>query len=380
MTNRRVFLKSGALLAAGSLVGTKLMASASDFSSPLTTTKKFGLQTYSLGQELSADVPAGMARIARAGYSELELAGYSNGKMGNYTMAEYKKLADDAGLKITGSHLSPSIRQYTSDNFAQFDEFWKKAVADHVVLGVTTMVQPSMPTVTTHDEAKLVGEVFNRAGKIAKDAGILWGYHNHSGEFQRIVSAEQKAAAERQQAEMAARMQQGGGAPQGGAPQGGAPQGGAPQGGAPRGGAPQGGAPQGAAARSGAPQGGATQGAAPMMMGRGAQGDYIEKLFIDNTDPELVMFELDVYWAAMGQQDPCQWLSDYPNRFKLIHVKDKWIIGASGLMNWENIFKKSYEIGIKTFYVEIEGGGDGRTQFEAAEASAQYLAAAPFVK
>ena len=30
------------------------------------------------------------------------------------------------------------------------------------------------------------------------------------------------------------------------------------------------------------------------------------------------MFELDVYWAVMGQQDPVEWMENYPNRFKFI--------------------------------------------------------------
>lgn len=41
------------------------------------------------------------------------------------------------------------------------------------------------------------------------------------------------------------------------------------------------------------------------------------------------MFELDVYWAVMGQQDPVEWMENYPNRFKLLHIKDRWIIGDS---------------------------------------------------
>ena len=92
------------------------------------------------------------------------------------------------------------------------------------------------------------------------------------------------------------------------------------------------------------------------------------------------MFELDVYWAVMGQQDPLEWLEDYPDRFKLLHIKDRWIIGDSGMMNFPNIFKKGYEIGILGYYVELEGDRKGRTQFEGVEKSAQYLQSADFVK
>ena len=50
------------------------------------------------------------------------------------------------------------------------------------------------------------------------------------------------------------------------------------------------------------------------------KGTYIEELFLKNTDPDKVMFELDVYWAVMGQQDPVEWMENYPNRFKLLHI------------------------------------------------------------
>jgi sugar phosphate isomerase/epimerase len=107
----------------------------------------------------------------------------------------------------------------------------------------------------------------------------------------------------------------------------------------------------------------------------------VEQLFLDNTDPELVMFELDCYWAVMGGQDPVQWLKNYPNRFKLLHVKDKWIIGNSGMMNWEMIFKTAYEIGITQWFVELENDGDdSTTQFYGVEESAKYLLSRSFVK
>jgi sugar phosphate isomerase/epimerase len=342
MTNRRDFLRNSALLTAGGLVGSSLLNSCGTSAAAAPARKSFiGLQTYSVGSELSADVPAGLKRIYDAGYTDLELAGYRDGMQGEYTMAEYKKMADDAGLKISGAHLSPSSRNYTKEGMAEISEFWKKAVADHVILGVTTMVQPSMPAVTSEDDAKLIGEIFNNAGQIAKDAGIQWGYHNHSGEFTtRIMTAADQAEADRIAAERAAYQ-----------------------------------AAVAAAQASGA------EAPARMSFARAPQGRTAEQLFLDNTDPALVMFELDCYWAVMGGQDPVQWLKNYPNRFKLLHVKDKWIIGNSGMMNWEMIFKTAYEIGITQWFVELENDGDdSTTQFYGVEESAKYLLSRSFVK
>ena len=63
---------------------------------------------------------------------------------------------------------------------------------------------------------------------------------------------------------------------------------------------------------------------------------------------------MDVYWAVMGQQDPIEWLKKYPNRIKVLHIKDRAILGESGMMNFENIFRQAYANGIKDYFVELD--------------------------
>lgn len=331
MTDRRSFLKNMSLLTLGGIASQKLSAvntsSAVDAISQATGSaakKQMGLQTYSLGQELLQDLPNGLNRLAKMGFTELEIFGYKedSGKFGDYNPKnntlidpkEYKKMVDDSGMKITSSHLTPMLREYTPANQSKFDDFWKKATEIHQQLGVKYMVQPSLPQIKNEDDAKRVCDIFNRAGEITKQAGIQWGYHNHNREFERVLKAGEKPAENR------------------------------------------------------------NPWAEP-------QGTYIEKLFMDNTDPLNVVFELDVYWAVMGQQDPLEWMEDYANRIKLLHIKDRWILGDSGMMNFPNIFKKAYEIGVQNYYVELEGDRrKHRKQFEGVEASAKYLQSADFVR
>jgi sugar phosphate isomerase/epimerase len=45
-------------------------------------------------------------------------------------------------------------------------------------------------------------------------------------------------------------------------------------------------------------------------------------VFISNTDPSLVTFEMDLGWARVASQDPVEWFRRYPGRFKMWHVKD----------------------------------------------------------
>ena len=143
MTDRRTFLRNISLLTLGGIASQKVMASnptrsipATDAISSATAGKKMGLQTYSLGQELLQDMPNGLNRLAKAGYTDLEIFGYreDTGKFGDYNpknttfiaSKDYKKMVDDAGLRISSSHLTPSLREYTKEKYAQIRRVLEK--------------------------------------------------------------------------------------------------------------------------------------------------------------------------------------------------------------------------------------------------------------
>jgi sugar phosphate isomerase/epimerase len=312
METKREFLKKIGLITAGGIMGGTMspVLASSNFSHPMAPRKNIGLQIYSLGSELTRDVPNGLKKIAEIGYNTIELAGYGNRKMGNIEVADYRKMADDAGLKITGSHVSPSVRKYSPDNVSQITDFWKIAMEDHVKFGVKSIVQPSMPTIDTTDDAKYAAEVFNKAGEIAKAAGIKWGYHNHNMEFKRVSGETTPQPANQWQ----------------------------------------------------------------------QRGEIVYDILLNNTDPKLVFFEMDVYWTVMGQADPLEYFAKYAGRFPILHIKDREVLGKSGMMNFENIFTKAYQNGLDEFYVEIEGIKSGITQFEGVKQCFDYLNNAPFVK
>ena len=313
--SKRDFLKKISLLTAGGIMaGNFAPVIASAKTAPMVAGKKvIGLQIYSLMKELTENVPEGMKKIKEIGYSTIELAGYNNRKMGQYEVSEYRKIAEDAGLKITSAHVNPPDRTYSKENTAKISDWWKQAVEDHVKLGVGRLIQPGMPTIETHDDVKLVGEVFDNAGEIAKAAGIKWGYHNHNMEFKRIAKP------------------------------------------------------------------GETLPTGPGAILRPV-GDIVYDLMMDATDPALVFFEMDVYWTVMGQMDPLDYFEKYPTRIQVLHIKDRSVLGQSGMMNFENIFKKAYSIGINEFYVEIEKIKANMTQFEGVKGCFDYLNNASFVK
>lgn len=113
--------------------------------------------------------------------------------------------------------------------------------------------------------------------------------------------------------------------------------------------------------------------------GRHNKGEVIYDIFLKETDPSLVFFEMDVYWAVMGQNDPVEYLKKYPERIKLLHIKDRSVLGQSGMMNFETIFNQFYANGYKDYFVELEGMKGG-TQFEGVKGCADYLLKAKFVK
>ncbi|MCX6253149.1 MAG: sugar phosphate isomerase/epimerase [Bacteroidia bacterium] len=79
-----------------------------------------------------------------------------------------------------------------------------------------------------------------------------------------------------------------------------------------------------------------------------------EDFLIANTNPDKVFFEMDVYWITVGGQDPVAYLKKYPTRFKALHIKDEYVVGASGKINYEAIFNQFYKNGHQDWFVEME--------------------------
>jgi len=96
---------------------------------------------------------------------------------------------------------------------------------------------------------------------------------------------------------------------------------------------------------------------------------------VQNTDPSKVFFELDVYWCQVGGRLATGLFKQYPGRFALLHIKDDKELGASGYMNFEDIFN-NIDPATKYLIVEVE-----RYNVQpSVKASLDFLNEAPFVK
>jgi len=100
--------------------------------------------------------------------------------------------------------------------------------------------------------------------------------------------------------------------------------------------------------------------------GEGTLLDYL----IQNTNPEYVSFEMDVFWIQFGGGDPVALLKQYGPRWKLMHLKDmkkgipKDLSGhtdveynvplGTGELDMRNILIEARKIGIAHYFIEDE--------------------------
>ena len=118
------------------------------------------------------------------------------------------------------------------------------------------------------------------------------------------------------------------------------------------------------------------------------EGQVMWEYMIENTDPELVFFQMDVYWTTRGGKDPVEYLKKYPKRIQMLHIKDDLVIGDSGKIDFEAIFKQFYKNGFKDYVVEQEMPYDKNStreqnlgrMWDGVAKSAAYLNEAKFVK
>jgi sugar phosphate isomerase/epimerase len=86
-------------------------------------------------------------------------------------------------------------------------------------------------------------------------------------------------------------------------------------------------------------------------------------LLLEETDKNLVSFELDLYWIIKAGEDPLGYIKKYPNRFPLWHIKDMASDGSmrdvgEGIIDFEEIFKLRKLSGLEHYYVEHDNPPD----------------------
>jgi sugar phosphate isomerase/epimerase len=234
VTTRRTFLRSlaPALLAVPAALDWR-HACAAAFGLPL------GLQLYSVREPLAKDFTGTLLKVAAAGYTEVEAAGYFA-----HSAAEVRRAMQTAGLRCVSAHYSYDD---LAKDFETILDFNHQVGVRALICSFPGLKNPSRLKDLSFanrvrsfnlEDFRWNAERFNQMGEKVKQAGMRFGYHNHTMEF--------------------------------------------------------------------APQ----EGVVPL--------DEMMRL----TDPALVTFELDCGWVVVGGATPIDYLTRYPTRISMLHVKD----------------------------------------------------------
>ncbi len=240
--SRRNFLKQASLgmmagLLAPQLFSCKNAATASG--SPL---KNIGIQLFTL-RDLLAQNPTEVLKIlAKIGYSHVETFGVDVGNNAYWGLPidELKKVLNDNDLKTHSGHydMGKYLKkdQKDTENIEKYIEIAHNLGQTYIIAPVPPMDDLNKLDVAAY---QYMAEQLNKAGEMAKKAGIKIGYHNHFWEFKEF--------------------------------------------------------------------------------GNGTKGLDILLAF---TEPDLVCFEMDMFWINKAGENPQTYFTKYPGRFPLWHVKD----------------------------------------------------------
>jgi sugar phosphate isomerase/epimerase len=243
-----------------------------------------GLQLYTVRDAMTADVPGTLKKVSDFGYKYIELANYENGKFYGYEPTEFKKLVDGLGMEILSSHTQVEGVGVTLDTA-------RKMAEDHVKIGSKYCIQPWIVEEmrTTVASFQRMAANWNAIGKVMKEFGMQFGYHNHNFEFATV------------------------------------------------------------------------EGKVP----------YFD-VMLTELDKDLVIMELDMFWASKAGHNPVDIINKYPGRFPLFHLKDMYTKQApffevikddiapvgEGVINFKEILAAKETAGMKYFIVEEDQSRD----------------------
>ncbi len=88
-------------------------------------------------------------------------------------------------------------------------------------------------------------------------------------------------------------------------------------------------------------------------------GKYLYDIMLENTQPDLVKLEADLFWVKKGGLDPVEYMKTYKDRCTMLHMKDmaadekgSFAPVGTGIMDFPAIVKIAREIGVEWFIVE----------------------------
>ena len=185
--SRRNFLRNSGIAAVSAPVLIHTLASCkakttenSKVENAITTPsiEKYGLQLWTVKEDLAKDLKGTLKVVADSGYTQIESFAGDKGIFWGMKPMEFKTYLGDLGMQMVSSHINPDFTVKK-----ELESEFKKLVDDCASIGMTYVLNPFPGEIKTADEWKKITEGLNRQGEIAKAAGLKMGYHNHHIEF-----------------------------------------------------------------------------------------------------------------------------------------------------------------------------------------------------
>jgi sugar phosphate isomerase/epimerase len=98
---------------------------------------------------------------------------------------------------------------------------------------------------------------------------------------------------------------------------------------------------------------------------------------LENSSPDLVKMELDLYWISKAGLDPLIYFEKYPKRFPLWHVKDMksgtkdFAEIGNGTIDFKRIFEAKEKAGLEHWFLEQDSSD--KDIFESIKISKKYI-------
>jgi len=172
-TSRRTFLKTTGAVAAAACVGAGRLEAAA-LRTPM------GLQLYSVRNQLPTDFDGTLAKLGKIGYTVVEAAGYYG-----RTASDFRASMSKAGLRCVSTHHTLELLETQLD---QWIDYGKTLGLEYMVCSSSGGMHrdPEAKGPKTLDDWRWCAEQFNKVGEKVKAAGMTFGVHNHTPEFETL--------------------------------------------------------------------------------------------------------------------------------------------------------------------------------------------------
>ena len=108
-------------------------------------------------------------------------------------------------------------------------------------------------------------------------------------------------------------------------------------------------------------------------------GEVGYPIILNETDPELVKLQLDLYWVKHSSKlTPKQWIAKQPGRFVMWHIKDMDKVSrdytelGNGSIDFHPILPEASNAGLEYYYLE-QGGNFAKNSIQSITDSANYF-------